>query len=50
MTQFMNNAHDSESSSQYANIRLAGLADQRWNRNKSVNLASATDVSFGTSY
>jgi tRNA 2-thiouridine synthesizing protein E len=39
MTQFRHNAQDSETSSQYAGIRLAELIDQNWNRNKSLNLA-----------
>ena len=39
MTQFTQNAGDTETSSQYAGIRLAELIDQDWNRNKSAKLA-----------
>jgi tRNA 2-thiouridine synthesizing protein E len=39
MTQFINNAQDSETSSQHAGIRLAELIDQNWSRKKSANLA-----------
>ena len=40
MTQYKINAHDSETSSQYATIRQAELGDQGWNREHSVNLAT----------
>jgi tRNA 2-thiouridine synthesizing protein E len=46
MTQFINNAQDSETSSQYADIRLAELSDQRWNRNKSAKLAINEGISL----
>ena len=39
MTQFIQNAQDTETSSQYAGIRLAELIDQNWNRLKSIDLA-----------
>ncbi len=39
MTQFTQNAQDTETSSQYAGIRLAELIDQNWNRDKSIALA-----------
>lgn len=39
MTQFTQTALDTETSSQYAGIRLAELIDQNWNRNKSAQLA-----------
>jgi tRNA 2-thiouridine synthesizing protein E len=44
MKQFFNNAQDSETSSQYAGIRLAELIDQDWNRNKSVDLAISEGI------
>jgi tRNA 2-thiouridine synthesizing protein E len=44
MTHFINNAQDSETSSQYAGIRLAELIDQDWNRNKSVDLAISEGI------
>ena len=40
MTQFTNNAQDSETASQYASIRRAELTGQRWNRSKSTDLAA----------
>ena len=46
MTQFTNNAQDSETSSLYADIRRAELRDQRWNRNKSVDLAKREGISL----
>jgi tRNA 2-thiouridine synthesizing protein E len=46
MTQFTGNAQDSETSSQYAGIRLAELIDQHWNRNKSVGLATSEGISL----
>jgi TusE/DsrC/DsvC family sulfur relay protein len=39
MTQFTQNAQDTETSSQHAGIRLAELIDQNWRRNKSAKLA-----------
>jgi hypothetical protein len=56
MKQHINNPQDSESSSQFMDIRLAELNKQHWNRSKSASLANlrtpsyATDVSFGTNY
>ncbi|MFZ0469617.1 MAG: TusE/DsrC/DsvC family sulfur relay protein [Thiogranum sp.] len=44
MTQFTSNAQDSETSSLYADIRRAELRDQRWNRNKSVDLAKREGI------
>ena len=46
MTQFINNAQDSETSSQYAGIRLAELIDQGWSRNKSAKLAMREGISL----
>jgi tRNA 2-thiouridine synthesizing protein E len=46
MTQFINNAQDTETSSQYAGIRLAELIDQHWDRNKSVDLANSEGISL----
>ena len=46
MTQFINNAQDSETFSLYADIRRAELRDQRWNRNKSVDLAKREGISL----
>jgi len=46
MTQFTNNAQDSETSSQYAGIRLAELIGQNWNRNKSAKLATCEGISL----
>ena len=44
MTQFTQNAQDTETSSQYAGIRLAELIDQNWNRNKSIDLANSEGI------
>jgi len=46
MTQFINNAQDSETFSQYAGIRLAELIDQDWSRNKSEKLAMHEGISL----
>jgi tRNA 2-thiouridine synthesizing protein E len=46
MTQFINNAQDSETFSQYAGIRLAELIDQDWSRNKSAKLAMYEGISL----
>jgi tRNA 2-thiouridine synthesizing protein E len=46
MTQFINNAQDSETSSRYAGIRLAELIDQDWSRNKSAKLARHEGISL----
>lgn len=46
MTQFINNAQDSETSSQYAGIRLAELIDQGWSRNRSVDLANSEGINL----
>ena len=46
MTQFINNAQDSETSSQYAGIRLAELIDQGWSRDKSAKLAMREGISL----
>ena len=40
MTQYKIDAQDSETSSQYANIRQAELGDQNWNRARSETLAA----------
>ena len=40
MTQYKINAQDSETSSQYVNIRQAELGDQNWNRARSDTLAA----------
>ena len=40
MTQYKVNAQDSETSSQYVNIRQAELGDQNWNRARSETLAA----------
>lgn len=40
MTQYKINAQDSETSSQYVNIRQAELGDQSWNRARSAILAA----------
>jgi len=39
MTQYTQNARDTETSSQHAGIRLAELIDQDWTRDKSAELA-----------
>jgi len=44
MTQFINNAQDSETFSLYAGIRQAELNDQDWNRNKSIHLAKSEGI------
>jgi tRNA 2-thiouridine synthesizing protein E len=46
MTQFTQNAQDTETSSQHAGIRLAELIDQNWNRNKSAQLAMREGISL----
>ena len=46
MTQFTQNAQDTETSSQHAGIRLAELIDQNWNRNKSAQLAMLEGISL----
>mgnify|MGYP001815004008 FL=1 len=46
MTQFTHNAQDTETSSQYAGIRLAELIDQGWDRNKSAKLAMLEGISL----
>ena len=46
MTQFVNNAQDSETFSLYPSIRLAELNDQRWTRNKSAELAKNEGISL----
>jgi len=46
MTQFTQNAQDTETCSQYAGIRLAELIDQNWNRNKSIDLANSEGINL----
>jgi tRNA 2-thiouridine synthesizing protein E len=46
MTQFINNAQDSETSSQYASMRRAELTGQHWNRNRSADLARNEGISL----
>jgi tRNA 2-thiouridine synthesizing protein E len=46
MTQFINNAQDSETSSQYASLRRAELTGQHWNRKKSADLAQNEGISL----
>lgn len=46
MTQFTNNAQDSETASQSASIRRAELSGQRWNRGKSADLAKKEGMSL----
>ena len=46
MSQFTQNAQDTETSSQYAGIRLAELIDQNWSRNKSEQLAMHEGISL----
>jgi len=46
MTQFTQNAQDTETSSQHAGIRLAELIDQNWSRNKSAQLAMLEGISL----
>jgi tRNA 2-thiouridine synthesizing protein E len=50
MTQFTNNAQDSETASQYASIRRAELTDQRWNRIKSAGLAKNEGMSLSDAH
>jgi tRNA 2-thiouridine synthesizing protein E len=44
MTQFTQNAQDTETSSQHAGIRLAELIDHNWSRNKSIDLANSEGI------
>ena len=46
MTQFTQSARDTETSSQYAGIRLAELIDQHWSRNKSIDLANSEGINL----
>ena len=46
MTQFTQDAQNTETSSQHAGIRLAELIDQNWSRNKSAQLAMLEGVSL----
>jgi hypothetical protein len=46
MTQFTQNAQDTETTSHHAGIRLAELIDQNWNRNKSAKLAMLESISL----
>ena len=46
MTQFTQNAQDTETFSQYAGIRLAELIDQNWSRNKSIDLANNEGINL----
>ena len=46
MSQFTQNAQDTETSSQHAGIRLAELIDQNWSRNKSEQLAMHEGISL----
>ena len=46
MTQFIQNARDTETSSQYAGIRLAELIDQKWSRKKSSELATSEGINL----
>ena len=46
MTQFTQNARETETSSQHAGIRLAELTDQVWNRDKSAALAMDEGISL----
>jgi tRNA 2-thiouridine synthesizing protein E len=46
MTQFINNAQDSETSSQYASTRRAELSGQHWDRRKSADLANSEGISL----
>ena len=46
MTQFTSNAQDTETSSQNTGARRTELADQRWDRNKSVGLAKSEGVTL----
>lgn len=44
MTQFCNDAQDSETSSQYAGIRLAELIDRNWSRKQCADLATREGI------
>ncbi len=44
MKQFINNPQDSETFSQYTNIRQAELNGQHWDRSKSTNLAANEEI------
>ena len=46
MTQFTQDARNTETSSQHAGIRLAELVDQNWSRNKSEQLAMREGISL----
>ena len=46
MSQFTQDAQDTETSSQHAGIRLAELVDQNWSRNKSEQLAMREGISL----
>lgn len=46
MTQFINNAQDSETSSQYASMRRSELTGQYWIRDKSADLAHNEGISL----
>jgi len=46
MTQFAQNAQNTETSSQHAGIRLAELIDQNWSRTKSINLANREGINL----
>jgi tRNA 2-thiouridine synthesizing protein E len=46
MSQFTQNAQDTETCSQHAGIRLAELIDQNWSRNKSAQLAMHEGISL----
>ena len=46
MTQFTQNAQDTETSSQHAGIRLAELIGQNWSRNKSIDLANSEGINL----
>ena len=46
MTQFAQNAQDTETSSQHAGIRLAELIDQNWSRTKSIDLANREGINL----
>jgi TusE/DsrC/DsvC family sulfur relay protein len=46
MTQFTQDAQDTETSSQHAGIRLAELIDQNWRRKKSAKLAMDEGVNL----
>ena len=46
MTQFTQDAQNTETSSQHAGIRLAELIDQNWSRKKSAQLAMHEGISL----